>query len=936
LWVPAVNVAELTKTKIVCDVPTGASSGKVRIRREKSGECEADFGVSFGYLGCRWYAGVGNAKGDDYPIVPFHINPNCPDVPADLAHKDIFNSAYTWNGYGNAGVTLRYEGTSSVTSPQFDGENTVMFAPITHIPFGVPGLTYIWRSGDKILEADIVLNSLYPWARDKSASPDPIRVIIANIATNEFGNMLGLSDLYGAKDRSKSMYGYHDVNAEQFILDNHAISLHNEDIEGLQWIYGVGLDPNFTADATAGLSPMTVQFTDQTKSKYPIIRWKWDFGDGSPTSDNQNPVHTYETGGEEAKFNVTLTVVSQSASRKYWQKIIKKQFIKVGARVAADIDAETTVGYGPLSVQFINKTKGSANHFQWDFGDGTTSKERNPVHVYENPGVYNVIMTASGYGGTHTEMVASMVEVYDETQHIGLTNLELVEGSECWRGEGWDNAIDHDTYHASGTTNAGKKGDVQAIFQFDDGTVKKINRVRMMTDTGLPNKSGDWVQAFSLYVSTKDTKPESFKKVGTFEKTNEAWDNFTFDAVKAKYIKIVIEEPNSGWRQIGEFEVYEAVELADISGSSISVTSPHVANGLDAAQVTITLADKDGNPISGLRTSAFRIAAIPGIENTTEATTEAPIIEDNSIFIPVQETDTPGTYHGSVTSLVAGKKRIIARVYGMKLAEGNQAEFIAPELVKAKLTFVKGSETWRGEDWENAIDGDIEGSDGTVSAGPLWGDCYGIFEVADATKPLISYRIMTDTGMEKKRHLVTQYEMYVSTSGTKDEDFELVSYRERNNGEWETFIFSPVFAKYVKIVLLEPQHTWRQIGELEIYTTEPIGMSKGIAGRKAKAVAELPKTFGLEQNYPNPFNPETSISYQIPEAGNVVLKVYNMLGQEIRTLVNATQGAGRYQVIWDARDLNGKQVSSGVYFYSIKATCGEQKFEKKMKMTLLK
>ena len=78
-------------------------------------------------------------------------------------------------------------------------------------------------------------------------------------------------------------------------------------------------------------------------------------------------------------------------------------------------------------------------------------------------------------------------------------------------------------------------------------------------------------------------------------------------------------------------------------------------------------------------------------------------------------------------------------------------------------------------------------------------------------------------------------------------------------------------------------------------------------------------TFILEQNYPNPFNPETTIHYELPKTSKVVLRIYNTLGQEVRKLVNERQPAGAYQMSWDGRDEGGKQVSSGIYFYQLKA-----------------
>jgi hypothetical protein len=76
----------------------------------------------------------------------------------------------------------------------------------------------------------------------------------------------------------------------------------------------------------------------------------------------------------------------------------------------------------------------------------------------------------------------------------------------------------------------------------------------------------------------------------------------------------------------------------------------------------------------------------------------------------------------------------------------------------------------------------------------------------------------------------------------------------------------------------------------------------------------MPKDFVLFQNYPNPFNPTTVIHYYLPVASHAVVKVYDVLGREVATLVNEQKLAGSYQVTFDAHLL-----TSGVYFYSLQA-----------------
>lgn len=77
----------------------------------------------------------------------------------------------------------------------------------------------------------------------------------------------------------------------------------------------------------------------------------------------------------------------------------------------------------------------------------------------------------------------------------------------------------------------------------------------------------------------------------------------------------------------------------------------------------------------------------------------------------------------------------------------------------------------------------------------------------------------------------------------------------------------------------------------------------------------FPISFRLDQNYPNPFNPETTISYCLPTSDYVTIKIYNITGREIRTLVNERKASGYYNIQWDGKDNNGTNVASGVYIY---------------------
>ncbi|MFQ5770317.1 MAG: ASPIC/UnbV domain-containing protein, partial [bacterium] len=108
--------------------------------------------------------------------------------------------------------------------------------------------------------------------------------------------------------------------------------------------------------------------------------------------------------------------------------------------------------------------------------------------------------------------------------------------------------------------------------------------------------------------------------------------------------------------------------------------------------------------------------------------------------------------------------------------------------------------------------------------------------------------------------------------------------------------------------------------------------TKEYAEQNTDGIPLIPLDFSLEQNYPNPFNPETTIRYQISNPGWVVLEIYNVLGQKVRTLVKEEQDAGSFSVKWNGLDDKGFMASSGVYVYRLKAG----KFSATRKLVLIR
>ncbi|MBN2412626.1 PKD domain-containing protein [candidate division KSB1 bacterium] len=151
---------------------------------------------------------------------------------------------------------------------------------------------------------------------------------------------------------------------------------------------------DFKADTTLGVVPLTVQFTDLSTGV--ITDWQWDFGD-SQFSSEQNPAHTYSWADT---FTVSLTVTGPGGS----DTKTKSNYITVNEQPpVAHFAADTTFGKIPFTVHFADSSTGIINKWEWNFGDGQTGSEQNPVHTYTKADTFSVSLTVTGPGGSDTK-----------------------------------------------------------------------------------------------------------------------------------------------------------------------------------------------------------------------------------------------------------------------------------------------------------------------------------------------------------------------------------------------------------------------------------------------------------------------------------------------------------------------------------------------------
>jgi len=160
---------------------------------------------------------------------------------------------------------------------------------------------------------------------------------------------------------------------------------------------------DFMGSPLAGVTPLGVGFTDLSSGN--ATAWSWDFGDGGASTE-QNPRHTYQNAGS---FTVRLTASNAGGQNTN----TKAAYVAVSAPVSppvAGFVADRTSGTAPLTVQFTDQSTG-ASSWSWNFGDGATSTDANPIHIYGSGGSFTVTLTVSNAAGPNTKTRVGYITV---------------------------------------------------------------------------------------------------------------------------------------------------------------------------------------------------------------------------------------------------------------------------------------------------------------------------------------------------------------------------------------------------------------------------------------------------------------------------------------------------------------------------------------------
>ncbi|HET8685234.1 MAG TPA: PKD domain-containing protein, partial [Methanosarcina sp.] len=157
----------------------------------------------------------------------------------------------------------------------------------------------------------------------------------------------------------------------------------------------------FTANRTYGAAPLVVRFTDLSTGGVPTS-WTWDFGDGNDSKHAMNATHTFTM-----PRNYTISLIAGNDEGN--SKVMKPNYIVVtNPFPVANFSSNVTHGYPSLSTQFTDLSQ-NANGWNWDFGDGSNSTQRSPVHEYTDSGIYSVNLTATNENGTDSKLTTITV-----------------------------------------------------------------------------------------------------------------------------------------------------------------------------------------------------------------------------------------------------------------------------------------------------------------------------------------------------------------------------------------------------------------------------------------------------------------------------------------------------------------------------------------------
>lgn len=585
-------------------------------------------------------------------------------------------------------------------------------------------------------------------------------------------------------------------------------------------------------------------------------------------------------------------------------------------------------GTFPLSVSFTDQSSGQPTSWAWTFGDGGSSNAQNPSHTYTAAGTYTVTLTVTNAAGSDVETKTGYVSVTDPADTYAslpyATGFEggavdqywtLYEGAEGRIQVTTANTPHSGAYHLvmDDHTNGGSYSQNEAWLQLNLAGESQVDLDFWWKEFGDETHSQDGV-----YLS--DDGGASFVKVldlNGSSTSNNVWYNHTLDLD------------------------------AEAAGAGLSLTSNFVVkfqqydnyaattDGFAFDDISVT-----GGPAGSAPTAAFTGTPVSGLTPLTVDFTDASTDGPTSWSWSFGDGGTSTAQNPSHTYTAAGTYTVsltVSNAFGSDVLTRNG--------------YITVTDPIGGGEWVTITYDDFESGWGSYTDGG--GDC-ARYAGSRSWQGTYSANIQDNSGVASSFYhtvghdvsgyveLEVEFYFYAYSMDNTREDFWLQYFDGgtwHTVGSWARGIDFDNNTFYVVNVTIPNTYAYPtdaklrfmcdasgNVDDVYIDAITWSGLTAGGAG-EAFAQGDAPLVTRLGQNSPNPFNPNTEIAFTLAQPGRVSLKIFNLRGELVQTLVDGNLGAGVYTRTWEAGDR-----ASGVYFYRLEAPG----FAETRKMIMLK
>ena len=571
--------------------------------------------------------------------------------------------------------------------------------------------------------------------------------------------------------------------------------------------------------------------------------------------------------------------------------------------------ANTTSGEVPLEISFTDNTESSdITQWKWSFGDGSESNEQNPTHTYTSPGKYSVNLEVTNvYGISNNTTITEMIEATDTTPpQITLnspTSGSVLEIAKNYNIE-WS------------ATDNGSVEKIDINYSVDDG----LNWSDIATD--LINDG-----TYSWLIPNEPSTSLVLRAIATdFVGLSDtsAIPGLEIEVVYPMIISSSLSKGILTWRD-NQLSFTFSVKMDNSSISDEAVTF----NSYSGTNIDVKVSFSDSTNTVVLST----MSSFPSHDSIT-VTLDANAIKSSFGYQLDGDGDgVPGDdYSFSSATAMLADYDTSASINSIDLALFIQG------LEEKDAYYELGPVVGSAPHFVSTLDSEYDIED--VMAFVMMWNWYSNTSTTHFTHftsfglPITILSTSDSIGIQLPEGVLAYQiqvkypvgSLIIHNPSGKD-DLTLI-HNDESSG-----VFTILVRKGEEKSMSLPVKAMGRGADIKI-SIRAVGRDGEIIsqGTESFHVEGIPEQYTLHQNYPNPFNPTTTILYDVPQDSKVSLYIYDLLGRQIRTLINQDISAGYHEAIWDAKDDMGRSVSGGLYIYRIQAGG----FSKTMKMVLLK